>query len=136
MPPRLLPALVLYGALLAVPGCGGGDDDEGDAEQTVRDFVTATNERDSERFCGELVTQEFLEQSTGAKGDEAEDACRKQLDAITGLEVKLVRIQRTVIDGDRARVTAILKTQGATGPQLLRLKEEDGDWRLAGGTGR
>jgi hypothetical protein len=31
-------------ALLA--GCGGGDDEE-EAEQTVRDFVTATRERES-----------------------------------------------------------------------------------------
>ena len=51
--------------------CGGGGDDEEDVEETVRDFVQATNEPDEDAFCGEFVTQEFIEQSTGANGDEA-----------------------------------------------------------------
>lgn len=130
---RLCPAL-LAAAVLALGACGGNDE-EG-VEQAVRDFVTAAKERDSERFCGELVTQEFLEQSTNAKGDKATDACRQQLEAIEGLDLELVKIRRTEIDGDTATVTVALETQGRPQVQLLRLKKEDGDWKLTAGRGR
>lgn len=125
--------LTLIAALLAAAALGacGGDDRE-DAEQTVRDFVNATNERDADAFCGELVTQEFLESTTGASGDKAQDECRRQMKAVRGLEVELVRFRRTAVDGDSARVTAILRTQGARSTQTLRLKKEDGDWKLIG----
>jgi ketosteroid isomerase-like protein len=128
-------ALTLSAALaLALPACGGGDDKE-DIEQTVRDFVSATNDRDAEAFCGELVTQEFLEQSTGAKGDEAEDECKRQLEAIKGLEAELVEIRRTEVDGDSATVRAVIEVQGDVTPQTLRLQKEDGRWKLTGGGG-
>jgi hypothetical protein len=130
---RALLVLVALSALL-LPGCGGGDDKE-DIEQTVRDFVSATNDRDADMFCGEIVSQEFLEQSTGATGDEAEDECRRQLEAIKGLEVELVAIARTEIDGDAATVRAVIETQGDAQPQTLRLEKEDGRWKLAGGGG-
>jgi predicted lipid-binding transport protein (Tim44 family) len=113
--------------------CGG--DDREDVDQTVRDFVRATDQRDADKFCDELVTQEFLEQSTGATGDRAKDACKQQLRAVTGLRVELVRIRKTEIDGDRAEVSVVLETQGRREGRLLRLKREDGDWRLAGGRG-
>ena len=121
---------------VALATCGGGDDDREDVEQTVRDFVTATNERDGDAFCGELVTQEFLEQSTGAKGDQAEDACKQQLESVVGIRLRLVKIRGTEVDGDRARVTAVLEAQGQRQPpRVLRPVREDGDWKLAGGTG-
>ena len=118
---------------LTLGACGGGDDGE-DVEQTVRDFVTATNDRDAGTFCDELLTQEFLEKNTGAKGDEAQEECRRQMKALTGVSLELVRIRRTEIDGDRATVTAVIKNQGRTAPQTLRLEKEDGDWRLSGST--
>jgi ketosteroid isomerase-like protein len=130
-----VPALALFAVpALALSACGGGDDKE-DIEQTVRDFVSATNDRDADAFCGEIVTQEFLEQSTGATGDEAEDECRRQLEAIKGLEVELVEIRWTEIDGEAATVRAVIETQGAARPQTLRLEKEDGKWKLAGGGG-
>jgi hypothetical protein len=64
--PRLLIALVAVSAV-ALPACGGGDDKE-DIEQTVRDFVSATNDRDAGEFCGEIVTQEFLDWRQGRRG--------------------------------------------------------------------
>ena len=130
---RLLLAL-LAAAALAFSACG--EDDQEQAEQTVRDFVKATNDKDADTFCGELASQSFLEQSTGAKGDKAQAECRRQLDAIQGLQVKLVRISDSEVDGDKATVTAVLKTQGTTRPQKLRLTKEDGDWKLAGGSGQ
>jgi hypothetical protein len=127
---RVLPFL-----LLALAGCGGGGDDGPDeVRQTVRDFVEATNERDGETLCGELLTQEYLERSTLATGDRADEACRKQLDATTGLRLKLISIGRPKVDGDEARVRAVIDTGGVRAPRLLRLEREDGRWKLAEGT--
>jgi hypothetical protein len=120
-------------AVLLLAACGG--DDRKDVERTVRDFVRATDERDADKFCDELVTQEFLEQSTGATGDRAKDACKQQLTAVAGLRVKLARIRKIEIDDDRAKVSVVLETQGRRQARLLRLKREDGDWKLAGGRG-
>ena len=128
-----LPLALATVALVLIAACGG-DDREG-VEQTVRDFVRATDQRDANVFCGELVTREFLEQSTGATGDRAKDACKQQLRAVTGLRVRLVRIRKVEIDEDRATASVVLETQGRRQPRLLRLKREDGDWKLAGGRG-
>jgi hypothetical protein len=125
-------ALILAAAHLLL-GCGGNDRE--DIKQTVRDFVQATDRRDADKFCGELVTQQFLEQTTGATGDKAMEACRQQLSAVTGLRVRLVRIGRSEIDGDRATARVVLETQGRRDVRLLRLRKEDGDWKLAAGRG-
>jgi ketosteroid isomerase-like protein len=123
--------IALICLLLAVSGCGGGDD-KADAEQTVRDFVQATRERDADRFCDELVTQEFLEQTIGATGDRAKESCKREFRNLRGLRVTLARIVKTEVDGDSATVTAVLDRQGQTIKEKLRLKKEDGDWKLAG----
>jgi hypothetical protein len=128
------PASLAILVALAITGCGGDDREE--AEQAVRDFVEATNEKDADRLCDELLTQDFIERATGASGDDAHDACKQQLELITGLKLALVRIRRTKIDGDEAEVSAELRTQGQRRIQLLRLQKEDGDWRLAGSTAR
>ena len=125
---RIVPIICLL-ALFA--GCGGGDDKE-DAEQAVRDFVTATREKDADAFCDELVTQEFLEQATGATGDQATQSCKREFDSLTGVDVRVVRIVRTKVNEDTARVTAVLARGGEELRQTLRLKKDDGDWKLAG----
>jgi Domain of unknown function (DUF4878) len=130
---RPLPALLAVLALALVHAACGGDDDTGEIEQTVRDFVSATDDRDADKFCGEIVTHEFLEESTGAKGDEAEDECKRQLESIKGLDVKLVEITKIEIDDDTATVRAVIETQGDAHPQTLRLEKEDGKWKLTGG---
>jgi hypothetical protein len=117
---------------VAVSGCGGSDNDKEDAEQTVRDFVQATRERDADRFCDELVTQEFLEQTIGATGDKAKESCKREFSNLRGLRVTLVRLVKTEVDGDNATVTAVLDRQGQPIREKLRLKKEDGDWKLAG----
>jgi ketosteroid isomerase-like protein len=126
--------IVLAGAVAVLAACGGGDDEQ-EVERTVRDFVQATQERDAEAFCEDLVTQEFLEQSTGATGDEATETCREQFSRLRGLKVDLVRIRSTKVDGDSAAVRAVLRTQGQVQDQVLRLQKEDGDWRLTGNPG-
>jgi predicted PilT family ATPase len=122
-------ALICLLALLA--GCGG--DDNKDAEQTVRDFVTALRERDADTFCDDLVTEEFLGQFSGATGDQAKDSCKRELSKLTGLQdVRLVKIDRTKVNGDEASVTAVIRRQGQRLTQVYRLKKEDGDWKLSG----
>jgi hypothetical protein len=124
--------LALICLLLVVSGCGGGGNDKEDAEQTVRDFVQATRERDADKFCDELVTQEFLEQTIGATGDKAKESCKREFRSLRGLRVTLIRIEKTEVDGDKAAVTALLDRQGQRIREKLRLKKEDGDWKLAG----
>jgi Domain of unknown function (DUF4878) len=118
---------------LALIGCGG-DGDSGDPEQTVRDFVTAINERDGDRLCGELFTSDYMERATGATGDEAEEACKQQLDLVKGLRVKLVSLGEARVDGERARVRAVVATGGRRTPETFSLVEEDGRWKLVGGS--
>jgi hypothetical protein len=123
--------------LLALAACGGGDggDDAGQVKQTLRDFVQATNARDGDALCGRLLTKEYKEKSTGAVGDAADRACREQLELTVGLELDLISIGRTEVDGDDATVRAVLDTDGVRGPRLFQLEREDGRWKLAAGSG-
>jgi predicted lipid-binding transport protein (Tim44 family) len=119
--------------LALAPACGG--DDQKEVRQAVRDFVRATDREDAATFCG-LVTREYIEQSTGTRGDRADRACRQQLRAVRGVSLRLVRIGRVEVDGDRARATAVVGTQGRRQVRRFVLEKEDGDWRLAGGAER
>jgi hypothetical protein len=117
--------------LAVVAGCGGNDQE--DAEQTVRDFVTALRERDADTFCDDLLTEEFLEQFSGASGDSASESCKREIKSVTGIErVKLVKIEKAKVDDDKATVRAVIVRQGQRIDQVYRLKKEDGDWKLAG----
>jgi ketosteroid isomerase-like protein len=129
---RALTALAALWAL-GLSACGGNDKDEVDT--TVRDFVTATNARDANKFCDHLASQQFLEQSTGAKGGKARDACHQQMKSLKSLKLKLQKISSTKVDGDNARVRTVLLVQGQTQDQVFRLRKEGGDWKLAGGAG-
>jgi Domain of unknown function (DUF4878) len=123
-------ALICLLALLA--GCGGGDDKK-EAEQTVRDFVTALQKRDTDTFCDDLVTKDFLGEFSGATGDQAKESCKRELNSLTSLEkVRLVKIESTKVSGDDAAVTAVIERQDQQLKQVYRLKKEDGDWKLSG----
>jgi ketosteroid isomerase-like protein len=121
---------ICLGALLG--GCGGGGGDKKEAEQTVRDFVKAVNERDADTYCDDLITKEFREKTSFATGDEARDSCKRDLKANKGLHVDLVRIASIKVDGDRATVTAVMKDTDTEGRREIQLEKEDGDWRIAG----
>ena len=124
-------SLLLVLAAIGLGACGG--DDQEDVEQTVRDFVSVSREPDPDVFCGEILSQELLEQTTGATGAGAEDQCRRQLAGAKGVNAELIEIRSTEIDGDEATVLAVIRTQGRSRTRLLRLKQDDGRWKLSGG---
>jgi hypothetical protein len=123
--------MLLASVVLGLPACGG--DDEGDVKKTVREFIEATRSRDANAWCGKLVTRDFLEQATGATGREAQDACRKQIKSARAPDVRLTKVGKPSIDGDKATVVTTLEEQGQPRPQVFRLKKEGGDWRLTSG---
>jgi ketosteroid isomerase-like protein len=124
--------LALICLLVAVSGCGGGNDKQ-DAEQTVRDFVEALNTHDADRYCDDLITKDFLEKTTFSTDEAtARKSCKREFKNLTGLRVKLASISGTKVDGDSATVTAVLTRQGQRTKQKLLLKKEDGNWKLAG----
>jgi hypothetical protein len=128
---RRVLAAVLLPAILALPACGGDDDDG--PEQVVREFVDATNAHDAEKLCDDLLSPAFIAKTTGAKEGDTE-TCKKQLGAVRGLRLRLVEVEKTQIDGDRATVTAVLRVDGARQPREFVLTKQDGDWKLAGGS--
>jgi ketosteroid isomerase-like protein len=122
-------------ALLAGCGGGGGGDDKKQAEQTVRDFVKAVNTRDADAYCDDLITKEFREKTTFAKGDRASESCKREFGAIKGLRLRLDRIVRTNVDGDSATTVVRIGRAGAVTQQRIELEKEDGEWKIAGGAG-
>jgi hypothetical protein len=80
------------------------------------------------------VTKDFLGQFSGATGDQAKTSCKRELRNLTGIQqIRLVKVERTEVDGDDASVTAEIDRHGQRFTQVYRLKKEDGDWKLAGG---
>ena len=127
--------LILLPLLVALAACGGGaEDDEADVREVVSDFVEATNERDADTLCGELLTQEYKEKSTGATGERATEACKQQLDLTRGLRLGLISVGKAQVDGERATVRAVIDTDGVRAPRLFQLEKEDGQWRLSSGS--
>lgn len=130
--PRPVPIVLLAALTLGLSACGGND--KQDAEQTVRDFVKATNQRDVNKLCDDLLTTEFIEQTTGATGGKARDACKQQLKTAR-IQLGLRGIKSTEVKGDKATVTATIELQGRAQDRPFALVKKDGNWRLAGGTG-
>lgn len=128
------PLFAAAAVICSVAACGGGSDPEQEAQQVVKDFATAVNKHDGKAFCNELTTRSYLEQVTLAKGDSAVKQCEQQINSQRlQQKYKVVKFDKTKIDGDSATVTAVLEMQGMRRPQVFRLKKEDGKFRLTGG---
>jgi hypothetical protein len=125
-PPAQLALAVIA---LALGGCGGGDS-EGDAARVVREYFTAANERDADKYCDELVTDAFLQQTTLATGDGARRECREQLKTVKRPRIEVVDIKRTEIQDDRASVIAELSVGVERREQTFELVKEGGEFRL------
>ena len=104
-------------------------------QKAVRDFVKATNARDAKHYCDDLVTKAYVEGVTGATGDAARKVCKRQLGLQRVPKVRIVDIQKTVVHDDRAKVTALLQAGGQSRPQVLPLRKQDGNWRIADSNG-
>jgi ketosteroid isomerase-like protein len=126
-------AAALLVSAIGLTGCGGNAKEQ--ARGAVRDFVKATNEHDADRYCNELVTKDFVEGATGVTGKQARDVCKRQVRSQRVPPVHLVAIQRTVVHGDRAKVTALLEAGGQSHPQVLPLRKQGGNWRIADSAG-
>jgi hypothetical protein len=119
---RLLAAAVL------ITGCGKSESEE--ATDVVREFVVAANERDADRLCGDLVTENFVRQTTLATGEDARDNCRDQVDLLRRPRIELLEIESVRVDGDRATVVTQLDIGGERRRELFQLAKEDGEFRL------
>jgi hypothetical protein len=118
----------LIAVALAVGACGGESEAES-AERVVQEFVEATNDRDADRLCEELLSPGFIAQVLGAE----KGACKRQVRASRQFDLRLVEITKTEVDGDEAQVVAVLRVQGLEQPREFRLEKIDGEWKLAGG---
>ena len=117
-------------AVACLGACGGGNDQK-DAGDTVKQFFTALQKRDTGKLCDRLLTKDFIERTTGATGDRAKQECRSQFKLLKSTDFKFVSVGKVTVSGDKARVEATIERGGQTQPQIFRLQKEDGDWRLA-----
>lgn len=97
--------------------------------ETVRDFVTAQNERDLERML-DLLTEDGLVNFLGlASAEELE----QRLQSLTQADhIESVEINRVSLDGDSAMVVARLTQRDDKFPAVYRLIRSDGDWFIDG----
>jgi ketosteroid isomerase-like protein len=116
-------------AVMALSACGGGND-ETQARDTVRQFFTALRKRDTTKLCDELLSKDFLKETTLGTGDPKRE-CRRQFRQLKTPNFKLVRVGNVKVNGDDATVAAVIERDNQPQPQVFRLKKEDGNWRLA-----
>ena len=122
--------------VLALGACGGGDDGD-EAKQTVRDFVKATNDRDGDSLCDDLVTQEYI--GEGDRRDRRQGAATPASSSsslITGLKLRWSAVGDA--QGRRRPAppcAATIAIGGQRRSRSFQLAKEDGNWKLVGGSG-
>jgi hypothetical protein len=140
---RVLAALASVVLAAAGAGCGGGDDPDvsspgaDEAEQTVRDFLSASLEGDGESACALLDDQALA-------GVEQSFSCEDLIDAVSqraeqgktefdgvpidASNVDELELQSTVSEDERAA-----SVTGPTGKQTVSLTLLNGEWVITAG---
>jgi hypothetical protein len=130
-------AAPLIAVALGLAACGGDDDDgvspapgAPGAEQTVKDFLTAEFEGDSEAACG-YVSEDFQQQLAETFGscEQVIDLATQQRPTFEDVPIEVSEIEDldldTKLNGDeKALVT------GPRGKQAYRLEVIDGEWTI------
>jgi hypothetical protein len=121
-------AAVLTGvlALAALPGCIGGSDED-DARDAVKDYTTAIADGDEKKICENLGRESKKQLEKGDR--KCEDAYKNfgaylnddQKDKLRDIDPEVK------VDGDTA--TTKVDEQPLEGE--VRLKKEDGEWKIS-----
>jgi hypothetical protein len=126
-PHLLLLPFVLLALGLALAACGGGG--ESDEDKIVSAIETAATSTDP-AVCKETETLNFMEQTTGSGGKEAEKECEEEAKAGENNPDSVV-VSKIEADGGAATANAAFKGGSFNGQTLeLALVEEDGDWKV------
>jgi ABC-type glycerol-3-phosphate transport system substrate-binding protein len=123
-----LPGLLLTVALgLALAACGGGGESSEDKiSSTIETAATSTDPA----VCNETQTLNFMEQTTGSSGREAEKQCEEQAESGEN-NPDSVKVSEVEVEGEKATANAEFKGGNFDGQTLtLALVEEEGEWKL------
>jgi hypothetical protein len=127
---------------IAFAGCGGGGNEtaqesaqklaevagSNDAENAVKLFFKAGNERDAKTVC-DLVTDEAAQTFGQAGGGSCEHAMTALFEAEDPPRIKVI-IEDVRVLNDRATVDVTITQGGETRPTSLDLIQEGGEWKL------
>jgi hypothetical protein len=93
-------------------------------ERTIGKVATGTDPA----YCDELMTDRYLEQSTGERMPFADEACESEV-GHGGADS--VDVSRVALDGERARALVGYTGGSLAGSRVVvQLREEDGEWKL------
>jgi hypothetical protein len=105
--------------------------DEDAARATIRAIIDRTNAHDPS-ICTDLFTLHHVETTTGKRGAEAIERCRKAA-AQPGLEVSLVGIHSVrIVDEREALVQFTSRIAAVSRTQVVRLLKDGGHYKLDG----
>jgi uncharacterized protein DUF4878 len=114
---------------LAAVGCGGGADTP---DEAVHNYLDALASSDGDKACDQL-TEETRDRLGRGRG-----SCKDVMEFLAALIPKDRRddVKGTDVSVERSGDTAIATFDqpfggGATRPQRLELKKEDGDWKIS-----
>ncbi len=127
-PRRAIAAVAAALALIALPGCGPFGSDEDDVKDVVKDYAAGVADGDGKKVCDTLAEDSKKQfEEVGAKCDETFSSFGGFLN--DEQKDKLKDVDPDVeIDGDNA--TAKVDALEGTGTDELKLKKEDGDWKI------
>jgi hypothetical protein len=125
---RSAAALLAGVALAVVPGCGPFGSDEDDVKDVVKDYMEGVAEGDGKKVCDTLAedSRKQFEQA----GTKCEDTFKSFGAFLNDEQKEQLKDDdpEVEIDGDNA--TADVDALGNTGSTKVKLKKEDGDWKI------